>query len=124
MPYMGVVLAWAAVVFANVVTLTWTNPPDLDLRAVVVYGTHPNMPNQKNGGGDTIQVAYYRGRNLDPTDFPDSCYIAPGRKDSLYVCLAPVADTTRWTFWLSSADTAGNLSLKSNPASWTQLPTR
>lgn len=124
MAYAGVVLAWVAVTFANVVTLTWTNPPDRDLRAIEIVGTHPNMPNQKNGGGDTVQVAYYRGRAYYPALYPDSCYIAPDRKDSLYVCLPPVADTTRWTFWLYSADTVGNLSAKSNAATWTQLPDR
>lgn len=110
----GIVYAAILMVFPSVVTLTWTNPPDLDLREIHMVG-------QEIGSPDTLAFPVYYGRKDLGLESEDHVLV-PGMPDSMWVALPCRGSAHDWTFWLYAADTAGNFSVKSNITSWRQEP--
>lgn len=112
-PFFGTTLAWVEVIYPNVVTLLWTNPPDLDLAEIRLFA-------QRVGETDSIPLpTFYGRRDLDS----DPYRLPPGRPESTWVTLPCITgEPEDWRFWLFSADTAGNVSARSNITSWRQEP--
>ena len=96
--------------FPNVVALLWTNPPDLDLDTLRFYAA---------ANGDTFRLTDYCGRkDLDS----DPYVLRPGMPDSIWVTLPCRSIPVDWSFWCYAVDTAGNVSERSNIATWRQQP--
>lgn len=108
--FYGTTLAMIEVRYPNVVTLLWTNPPDLDLDTLRFFGA---------ANGDTFRLPDYMGRKETENAPYD---LRPGVPDSIWVTLPCRTVPVDWTFWLYAVDTAGNVSEKSNIAAWTQSP--
>lgn len=111
--FYGIQYAMIETFFPNVVVLLWTNPPDLDLYKIQFFA-------QKVGQTDSIAFPPYYGRRQDDND---PYVLRPGMPDSIWAalpCRAFIA--TDWRFWSFNFDTAGNMSLRSNIATWRQWP--
>lgn len=112
--FWGVSYAMVEVRFPNVVTLLWTNPPDLDLEEIRLFA-------QMVGQTDSMALPRYFGRNEGLSENSPNV-IRPGMPESLWVSLPCRTDSVGWRFWLFAVDTAGNVSQRSNIATWRQEP--
>ena len=109
----GVTYAAVEVLYPNVVTLLWTNPPDLDLYKIQFFA-------QKVGQTDSIDLGTFYGRRAEDSD---PYVLRPGMPDSIWAALPCRAFLhTDWRFWSFNFDTAGNMSQRSNIATWRQEP--
>lgn len=112
--FYGTTLAWVEVRIPNVVTLLWTNPPDMDLAEIRMFA-------QETTQMDSIALPSYYGRKQFGVE-GEPYVLRPGVRDSLWVSLPCRTATVGWRFWLFAVDTAGNVSQRSNIATWSQVP--
>ena len=108
--YEGVVYAAILIPFPHVVTLLWTNPPDLDLHELRFVA-------HEIGSADTVRFPSYFGRTEGD---PDPPRILPGMPDSMWATFPCIVEPRSWEFWMYAVDTAGNVSERSNVVIWRQ----
>lgn len=84
------------------VSLSWTNPPDLDLAGVRLFA---------QVDGDTLEGAPYLGRSQEE-DVPP--IIVPGARETVLYTLPCRSSPRIVRFWVRPFDRAGNVAEPSN----------